>query len=68
MYENQFRVWDDLEKSAEEETFLDYKNNTAFNCYTLINKDMKYIVKALRVVKDYISEKEKEGKRILMIC
>ena len=68
MYENNFRVWQDQGKSADEETFLDEKSNKAFNCYTLINKEMKYIVKALRVVKDYISDKEKEGKRILLFC
>ena len=68
MYQNEFRVWRDQGKKANKETFLDEKSKTAFNCYMLIDKDMKYIVKALRVVKDYISEMEEKGKRILLIC
>ena len=61
-------MWQDQGKSANEETFLEDKSKTAFNCYMLIDKEMEYIVKALRVVKDYISEMEEKGKRILLIC
>ena len=59
MYENDFREWKDQGKELNEESFLDKNTNTAFNSYILINKTMEYIVKALRVVKDYIAQKEK---------
>ena len=59
MYENDFREWQDSGKELKEESFLDENTKTAFNSYILINKTMEYIVKALRVVKDYIAEKEK---------
>ena len=59
MYENDFREWIDHGKEVDEETFVDETTKTAFNSYILINKTMQYIVKALRVVKNYISEMEK---------
>ena len=58
MYDSEFRRFapkDPTNEDAEKETFLD-NSGKAFNCYILINKDMKYIVKALRVVKDYIKQ------------
>ena len=53
MYDSEFRRFvpkDPTNAEAENETFLD-DSNKAYNCYILINKDMKYIVKALRVIK-----------------
>ena len=64
MYENNWRVWED--KTDDEETFLN-QNKEAYNCYVLINKPMRTIVKALRVIYDYISEQERKGKKILLI-
>ena len=62
-----FREWIDVDLAVKEETFLD-ENNNAFNCYILINKTKEFIVKALRVVKDYIAVMEGDGKKILMLC
>ena len=64
MYENNWRVWED--KNDDTETFLN-QNNEAYNCYVLINKPMRTIVKALRVINDYISDQERKGKKILLI-
>ena len=64
MYENNWRVWED--KTDDEETFLN-QNKEAYNCYVLIDKPMRTIVKALRVIYDYISEQERKGKKILLI-
>ena len=60
MYENDWRVWED--NNDDEETFLN-QNNEAYNCYVLINKPMRTIVKALRVINDYISVQERKGKK-----
>ena len=67
MYQSKFREWIDADLPVKEETFLD-DNNRAFNSYILINKTKEYIVKALRVVKDYIADMESKGKKILMLC
>ena len=68
MYDSVFRRfprgYDEVE--ADDESFLDEKGK-AYNCYILVNKDMKYIIKALRVVRDYIKQQEKEGKKILLV-
>lgn len=69
MYDTEFRRFvpkDPDNQEAKNETFLD-ENGKAYNCYILTNKDMKYIVKALRVVKDYIKQQEEAGKKILLI-
>ena len=69
MYDSEFRRFapkDPTNEDAEKETFLD-DSGKAYNCYILINKDMKYIVKALRVVKDYIKQQEEAGKKVLLI-
>ena len=67
MYQSKFREWRDVDLPVKEETFKD-ENDIAFNSYILINKTKEFIVKALRVVKDYIADMEKKRKKILMIC
>ena len=68
-YDTVFRRFVPEDKDNEDpakETFKD-KDGKAFNCYILINKGMEYIVKCLKVIRDYIKEQEKLGKKIFLI-
>ena len=68
-YDTVFRRFvpeDENNEDAAKETFRD-KDGKAFNCYILINKGMEYIVKCLKVIRDYIKEQEKLGKKIFLI-
>ena len=68
-YDTVFRRFvpeDENNEDPAKETFKD-KDGKAFNCYILINKGMEYIVKCLKVIRDYIKEQEKKGKKIFLI-
>jgi hypothetical protein len=68
-YDTVFREFvpeDENNDDPAKETFKD-KDGKAFNCYILINKGMEYIVKCLKVIRDYIKEQEKLGKKIFLI-
>ena len=57
-YDTVFRRFvpeDENNDDPAKETFKD-KDGKAFNCYILINKGMEYIVKCLKVIRDYIKE------------
>ena len=57
-YDSVFRRFvpeDENNEDPAKETFKD-KDGNAYNCYILINKGMEYIVKCLKVIRDYIKE------------
>ena len=65
MYDETFRRFKPTEKLPEEEDLKD-ASGSFYNCFILKDANMEYIVRVLRLIRDYIKKQSKSGKKVVL--
>ena len=65
MYDGTFRRFEQKNELPEEKDIRD-ASGKAYNCFILKDANMEYIVRVLRLIRDYIREQSNSGKKVVL--
>ena len=65
MYDATFRRFKQTNELPEKKDIED-ASGKAYNCFILKDANMEYIVRVLRLIRDYIREQSKKGKKVVL--